>query len=43
MQTIDTIEDLEALYEDAVPASLTKVTTRMTPISGRLRRDWRPC
>ncbi|MEM7060176.1 MAG: pyridoxamine 5'-phosphate oxidase family protein [Pseudomonadota bacterium] len=36
MQTIDTIEDLEALYEDAVPASITKVTARMTP----LYRQW---
>lgn len=36
MQTIDRIEDLEALYDAPVPASLTKVTTRMTP----LYRQW---
>jgi PPOX class probable FMN-dependent enzyme len=31
MKTIDTIDDLEALYDAAVPASLTKVITRITP------------
>jgi PPOX class probable FMN-dependent enzyme len=31
MQTIDTITDLEALYDDAAPASLTKVTRVITP------------
>ena len=36
MQTIDTIDALEALYEDAVPASLTKVAHRVTP----LYRQW---
>ncbi len=36
MQTITTVEDLEALYEDAVPASLTKVAYKMTP----LYRQW---
>ena len=36
MNTIDTIEALEALYDAPVPASLTKVTTRMTP----LYRQW---
>ena len=36
MNTIDTIEALEALYDAPVPASLTKVTARMTP----LYRQW---
>ena len=36
MQTIDTIQDLEVLYDAPVPASLTKVTHRMTP----LYRQW---
>lgn len=36
MQTIDTIAALEALYGAPVPASLTKVTARMTP----LYRQW---
>ena len=36
METIDTIDDLEALYEAAVPGSLTKVTPTMTP----LYRQW---
>lgn len=31
MQTIDTIPDLEALYDEAAPASLTKVTPVITP------------
>ncbi|MGI3186179.1 pyridoxamine 5'-phosphate oxidase family protein [Nioella aestuarii] len=31
MQTIDRVEDLETLYGDPVPTSLTKVTDRMTP------------
>ncbi len=31
MKTIDTIPDLEALYDDAAPASLTKVTKVITP------------
>ena len=31
MKTIDTIDDLETLYEAAVPASLTKVVKRITP------------
>ena len=31
MQTIDTIDALEALYDTPVPASLTKMTKRMTP------------
>jgi len=35
MQTIDTIAALEALYDAPVPASLTKVTTRMTPLYRR--------
>lgn len=36
MKKIDTIEDLEALYDDAVSASLTKVVHQMTP----LYRQW---
>lgn len=36
MAQITTIEALEALYEDAVPAALTKVTSVMTP----LYRQW---
>lgn len=36
MAQITTIEALEALYEDAVPAALTKVTPVMTP----LYRQW---
>ncbi|TBX28674.1 pyridoxamine 5'-phosphate oxidase family protein [Nioella sediminis] len=36
MNRIDTIEALEALYDAPVPASLTKVATRMTP----LYRQW---
>jgi PPOX class probable FMN-dependent enzyme len=32
MKTIDDIEALEALYDAPVPASLTKVTARMTPL-----------
>ena len=36
MQTIDTIDDLEALYDAAVPGALTKVTPTMTP----LYRQW---
>ncbi|MGB0507370.1 MAG: pyridoxamine 5'-phosphate oxidase family protein [Pikeienuella sp.] len=35
MQTIDSIEELEALYDAAVPASLTKVTSKMTPLYRR--------
>lgn len=31
MQTIDSLDALEAIYDEPVPASLTKVTTRMTP------------
>lgn len=31
MKTLDTIEDLEALYEAAVPMSIKKVVTRLTP------------
>ncbi|WP_425405038.1 pyridoxamine 5'-phosphate oxidase family protein [Hwanghaeella sp.] len=31
MQTIDSLDALEALYDAPVPASLTKVTKRMTP------------
>ncbi|MEM9140625.1 MAG: pyridoxamine 5'-phosphate oxidase family protein [Pseudomonadota bacterium] len=31
METIQTIADLEALYDDAVPGSLTKVVDRITP------------
>ena len=31
MKTIDTIAELEALYDAAVPASLDKVVTRLTP------------
>lgn len=31
MQTIESLEALEALYDAPVPASLTKVTTRITP------------
>jgi PPOX class probable FMN-dependent enzyme len=31
MQTIDTISDLEAIYEDVNPAALTKVTRVITP------------
>ncbi|KAG1648309.1 hypothetical protein GQR58_029946 [Nymphon striatum] len=31
MKTIDNIEDLEALYDAAVPNSLKKVVTRITP------------
>lgn len=36
MQTIKNIQDLEALYDAAVPASLTKVARRITP----LYRQW---
>lgn len=36
MNTIATIEDLEALYDTPVPTALTKVTRRLTP----LYRDW---
>ena len=36
MQTITTITDLESLYDDAAPASLTKVTPAITP----LYRKW---
>ncbi len=36
MHTIDTIDELEALYEAAVPGALTKVTPTMTP----LYRQW---
>ena len=36
MQTVTTIEELEALYGVPVPASLTKVTVKMTP----LYRQW---
>lgn len=32
MTEITTIDALEALYDDAVPAALTKVTTSMTPL-----------
>lgn len=32
MKTIDDIAHLEALYDAAVPASLTKVVTRITPL-----------
>lgn len=31
MKTIDTIDELETLYDAAVPASLTKVVRRITP------------
>ncbi|MCW1950939.1 MAG: pyridoxamine 5'-phosphate oxidase family protein [Octadecabacter sp.] len=31
MKTVESIQDLEALYDAAVPASLTKVVTRLTP------------
>lgn len=31
MKTIDTIQDLEAIYDKAVPLSLQKVVTRLTP------------
>ena len=31
MQAIETIDELEAIYGEPVPASLTKVTQRMTP------------
>lgn len=36
MRTIDTIEELEAVYETAVPGAITKVVTQMTP----LYRQW---
>ena len=36
MQRIESVEALEALYDDAVPTSLEKVATRMTP----LYRQW---
>ena len=36
MDTIDSIEALEALYDAAVPAALTKVATHITP----LYREW---
>ena len=36
MQTIDSLDVLEALYDAPVPASLTKVTRQMTP----LYRQW---
>jgi len=36
IDTLDTIEDLEALYEAAVPGAVTKVATAMTP----LYRQW---
>ena len=32
MQNITTIEELEALYGEAVPASVTKVVQHMTPL-----------
>jgi len=32
MQTLKTVEELEALYSEAVPASLSKVATRLTPL-----------
>lgn len=32
MKTINTIEALQAIYDEAVPASLTKVVTRITPL-----------
>ena len=35
MKTIDTLDALEALYDAPVPASLTKVTRRMTPLYRR--------
>lgn len=35
MKTIDTIEELETMYEAAVPASLTKVSSEMTPLYRR--------
>ncbi len=35
MLTIKTIKDLEDLYDDASPTSLTKVTNRMTPLYQR--------
>jgi len=31
MKTVETIQDLEALYDAAVPTSLSKVVTRLTP------------
>ncbi|MEM1232119.1 MAG: pyridoxamine 5'-phosphate oxidase family protein [Pseudomonadota bacterium] len=31
MKTIDSIDALEALYDDAVPGALTKVATQLTP------------
>ena len=36
MQTIDTMDQLEALFDDPVPASITKVTAKMTP----MYRQW---
>ena len=36
MQTIDTMDQLEALFDEPVPASITKVTARMTP----MYRQW---
>ena len=36
MQTIDSLDALEALYDDPVPASLTKVARKITP----LYRQW---
>ena len=36
MQTIQNTAELEAIYGEAVPASLTKVVDRMHP----LYRDW---
>ncbi|WP_092782118.1 MSMEG_1061 family FMN-dependent PPOX-type flavoprotein [Jannaschia pohangensis] len=35
MQSVDDIATLEALYDAAVPASLAKVTTRITPLYRR--------
>lgn len=32
MKTLTSVDELSALYDEAVPASLTKVTRRMTPL-----------
>lgn len=43
MQTIDDIAALEALYDDPAPASLTKVTPRITPMYRRWIETSRFC
>lgn len=43
MRTIDTIADLEALYDEASPGSLRKVATRITPLYGRWIEESRFC